>query len=460
MAGQSNPTPEATRFFVGTDARTAAGGPRDGELHAIAEFVIHPQWNPTTTQNDIAMVRLAEPLTDVVPIPHNTERLEAAGGDPTYVGFGATGGLQGGGSGIKRSAVIPIGQLGKRFYFSPFNGSNVCFGDSGGPGLLEVGGELRVVGVNSSVGGCRADDQGCDPCQQGGRSMRVDSYAAFIADTMGLPAPDCSTEVDRCVCAAACQPNGRCDDDVCRTATCEETVLCVNDCDATDQFCSLQCFEETGAQARDLYGQLNACLVASCGNVPAAEFPDCADERCAREIDGCLGLEPSAPPGPDDPVVAPPGPDDPVLPDNCALTGGECGEGTACALNSDGSTDCVPSGGAGQGEACTIDASTYPCGDGLICVGADEAAVCRQACSSATACGDGETCELSQLAGDPATGVCLRGGESSEVVSETEETRTSGSGNGCSAASAGAAPHAGWLLPLAAALLWHRRRLS
>ena len=62
------PTPETTRFYVGDDARPTGsfGLPASGALHEVIEFHVHPDYaDPPDPDHDLALVRLAAPLTGV-----------------------------------------------------------------------------------------------------------------------------------------------------------------------------------------------------------------------------------------------------------------------------------------------------------------------------------------------------------------------------------------------------------
>jgi trypsin len=70
--------------------------------------------------------------------------------------------------------------------YSQEDGDGACFGDSGGPGLIEVGGGERVAVVIS--GGVSDEDEGC----AGGLGVatRVSGYESFIQDVLAGNGPD------------------------------------------------------------------------------------------------------------------------------------------------------------------------------------------------------------------------------------------------------------------------------
>jgi hypothetical protein len=132
---------------------------------AVVECVGHPnfeQWGVS----DVGYCVLAEPVTDVprVPILQGCEMDELDVGDEvTIVGFGATWGevLEGGeknvvGVGTKRfvqQTVYEIDEDEQYVYLVGETGSDsACFGDSGGPALLQLpDGSWRVFGAASQL---------------------------------------------------------------------------------------------------------------------------------------------------------------------------------------------------------------------------------------------------------------------------------------------------------------------
>jgi hypothetical protein len=70
--------------------------------------------------------------------------------------------------------------------YSQEDGNGACFGDSGGPGLVEVGGTERVAAVIS--GGVSDEDEGC--AGGFGVATRVSGYEGFIQDVLAGNGPD------------------------------------------------------------------------------------------------------------------------------------------------------------------------------------------------------------------------------------------------------------------------------
>lgn len=172
MGGSISLTPGIVRFYVGSDANN----PSPGSLYEVDAFYIHPSYNDDPIQNDIALVHLKEPLSGVTPVSINTTSMSGSwiGQALFYVGFGVNNGSNQTGGGIKRSGWIDLESLqSTTYYSSAYDGVGVCYGDSGGPGLREMGGAWYAVGVNSATGGGSGD-----PCLGYGIHTRVDAYAS------------------------------------------------------------------------------------------------------------------------------------------------------------------------------------------------------------------------------------------------------------------------------------------
>ncbi len=165
-------------FYVG-DNINAAGA---SDFHRIADVYAHPGYNPNSYHpHDIAVMRLQSPITNITPIPVNTESMTNswAGTWLHYVGFGSSTTYSGPGAGEKRETDIQIYEVYSYEYLHYTPNTNTCSGDSGGPGLVDLDGQWYVAGVNSSVG---ATQQGQDPCSGYGFEMRPDAELNFIDD--------------------------------------------------------------------------------------------------------------------------------------------------------------------------------------------------------------------------------------------------------------------------------------
>lgn len=143
-------------------------------LLRVAQLAQHPQYDGQAIQNDIAVAVLSEDAS-VAPIPVNEQALDASwvGKPLAFVGYGVTNGRTNTGSGVKRVVSMPIAQVGPTQFAYGDRTRNTCFGDSGGPALVDRGsGQLAVVGVTSF---------GDSTCTAFGVDTRVDAFKAFLA---------------------------------------------------------------------------------------------------------------------------------------------------------------------------------------------------------------------------------------------------------------------------------------
>lgn len=455
------PTPEVVHFLVGNDARpNAQGMPTNGTLYATDLFYVHPAYDPTdaTPSADIGLVHLSQPLGGVTPGVVNTNYLSSMGGtDVFYVGFGVTDGVTNVGGGLKRSTWMPIDSVGSEYYYSAWEGSGVCFGDSGGPGLALFSGVNKIIGVNSSVAGT-----GMDPCEGTSIQTRVDIYSAWIAGILGGTPPNCNTIPDLCLCPSACQATGSCDNDVCKTMACEDVYSCMVLCDTTDFGCQAECYAGGTSQATDDIDTLFGCMSDQCGTVPDAQFQTCVSDNCASEIATCFPISTgsldcdavygcmvncasgdqtclmdcyengtSTAQGQLDALFAcmesecGSVSDDTysecvynncaveiatcMPPDNCDIAGGDCESGSACYPSTGGANSCFATNGLALGQACNPEnTESLECSDGLVCIAmGDEEAECMHMCSADGDCLDDEACEMPLFTGIDDIGLCL-----------------------------------------------------
>jgi V8-like Glu-specific endopeptidase len=163
-------------FYVGSNALDATAD----DVYEIDQAIVHPGYNwHGSPYHDVAVLLLHEPITDIEPIPVNTESMSPAwvGDWLHYVGFGVDDHYNGNNSGIKRETDIQLYDVGSHEYVHWTVGTNVCSGDSGGPSLVDHDGEWHVAGINSFVG---ATEHGEDACHGVGVEMRVDADLDFF----------------------------------------------------------------------------------------------------------------------------------------------------------------------------------------------------------------------------------------------------------------------------------------
>ena len=139
-----------------------------GEVRSVTAIHLHPSWNPSTFDNDVALLRLntastktwarmAEPIDPVN--PGNTVR--ALGHGHTTQGGVASNDLRQVDLPIQSDATMSAAaQYGASFHGAVMigagplaGGQDTCQGDTGGP-LFISGGQARLVGVTSWGAGC------------------------------------------------------------------------------------------------------------------------------------------------------------------------------------------------------------------------------------------------------------------------------------------------------------------
>lgn len=161
-------------------------------------------------RNDIGLVKLATPITDIEPVRVNLDAEKAPVGiTVTQVGFGATrgGNPPGGTFGVANVLVdrtstscAPYGQNNANVLcFNQTDSKGKCQGDSGGPSFAMIDGELTQVGVTSF---------GDQTCGQLGVDTRTDVEKAWLL--MYVP----SLEVE-CEETADCNDGEECFDSQC-----------------------------------------------------------------------------------------------------------------------------------------------------------------------------------------------------------------------------------------------------
>ncbi|WP_131505594.1 serine protease [Limimaricola cinnabarinus] len=140
-----------------------------GELLGVTAIHVHPDWNPTTFDNDAALIQLASDATMGEPVEMQTTDEQLPVGPRVRVtGWGATS-MGGPGSDDLLFAEVPVitnevcnepasydgAILPSMFCAGERDGGvDACQGDSGGPVDGIIGSEDRVVGIVSWGQGC------------------------------------------------------------------------------------------------------------------------------------------------------------------------------------------------------------------------------------------------------------------------------------------------------------------
>jgi CubicO group peptidase (beta-lactamase class C family) len=179
-----------SKSYDGTVLPKATVGGRD---YAIDKIVQHPDWNKPRSHNDIALVRLAEPVKGIKTTRLYREKDEV-GKVVTLVGRGTTGNGRDGAKGrdmILRAANNRVETADEKwisFIFDAPDSPNVLplegidgVGDSGGPALIEKDGVLYTIGVASHS---RSVDGPEDLYGMKFYHTRVSSFVDWIDETI------------------------------------------------------------------------------------------------------------------------------------------------------------------------------------------------------------------------------------------------------------------------------------
>ncbi|WP_421943348.1 S1 family peptidase [Pedobacter sp.] len=164
----------------------------ESERVTVSDAILHPNYNHSSYSNDICLLRLSRP-SKTAPVNIATTNEIRASKRIQVVGFGSHSNSGSLGFGIKREVIVPIMSLDRedgtslqqdsyKFAFNPKTefvaggqGFGSCWGDSGGPAYIEVGGELKVAGITSRSA------SGQSNCTSGAIYIRLDKYQDFIA---------------------------------------------------------------------------------------------------------------------------------------------------------------------------------------------------------------------------------------------------------------------------------------
>lgn len=169
----------------------------EGQRVGVREFFIHPDWDRNTLSPDVALLRLAKPVTGVAPIRlagPSDDGFEVAGTLLTVIGWGntSTTGQASFPDGL-REVVVPVvddttcdeanhGLVTPETQLcAGVKGIDSCGGDSGGPLFATSGGAKVQVGIVSWGIGCAKQ-------RYPGVYAEVNSptIRSFIADVAGV----------------------------------------------------------------------------------------------------------------------------------------------------------------------------------------------------------------------------------------------------------------------------------
>lgn len=173
-------------YTTGTDTNTAA-------LYQVSAFIVHPNFDPKTRLNDIALIKLAKPVTfnagvRAALLPSTNQLFTNSKVD--LAGWGATsmGGLDS--TKLQKTQTTVITNTACAQYYGTLpnsqlctftRGTGSCSKDTGGPLTLKIQQQTFVVGVISYAMGCASSYPEVN--------TRVTSYVPWIkSNAPGLDA--------------------------------------------------------------------------------------------------------------------------------------------------------------------------------------------------------------------------------------------------------------------------------
>jgi V8-like Glu-specific endopeptidase len=244
----------------------------------------HPDYDPVSLDNDIAIVVLTRPVGDVEAIPPSyADARKLEGQSITIVGFGDSSATVSD-AGEKQKITMNVDQVTPQVLVYSVS---VCFGDSGGPALVTgADGVERVVAVTSYG----------DSCKTYGASQRVDFHQAWLEGLIASNDPPSCLKDFRCAtgCTSAdpdcpCSPtDGLCselcpdpDSDPDCPPNCGADGICSPgpQCPAPDPDCGDPCGAE-GHCLRDCPTRDPDCPAAKPLGATCAESFDCGAGIC------------------------------------------------------------------------------------------------------------------------------------------------------------------------------------
>jgi V8-like Glu-specific endopeptidase len=204
--------------FFGTDVRG------EGTRVGVKKKIQHPMWAGNVGSRDIALLQINFPQDPFLPVRLN-DRVplsQEIGTSYRHVGFGVYDRTTQASDGRKREGTTTItGVTTSDVVLSGDENLSVCFGDSGGPGLITVDGVELVAGVHSYT-----NSQDCHPPNG---DTRVDLYVQdFIQPWIDANDPACGRD-------GLCAPIGCTDDPDC--TPCGADGTCTTGCALPDPDC-------------------------------------------------------------------------------------------------------------------------------------------------------------------------------------------------------------------------------
>lgn len=164
-----------------------------GEIINVTQIISHPDYDPDTNDNDIALLRLASNSTTGTPISIISDSINIENFSATAIGWGLTiDGDDSSASEVLRQVTMPVvsnetcyaalsGGITANMVCAGLaeGGKDACQGDSGGPLIVSSGGSNKLIGVTSF-------GIGCGQPNSYGVWARTSRYASFISTNTGI----------------------------------------------------------------------------------------------------------------------------------------------------------------------------------------------------------------------------------------------------------------------------------
>jgi hypothetical protein len=279
-----------------------------GRLVAVLEARVPPSFDRATDTDDIAVLLLAEDVTDVTPLQLRAAPLDDSllGQTVRIVGFGVATPGDGASAGVKRHGTTTIRALLATAFVTDTTPSATCQGDSGGPALLSVDGLELVTGVSSrgdELCAMYAVETRVDAFVDGFIQPYLDATSPFGTPTGGHCAFDGQCALGPCVvasddpavryCSASCAADRDCPAPMqCEAEECRHPLpspgaigaACAGDTDCAGGLC-----------APERFGGPYLCTISCLPTAPApcAAGYACADDPGQPGRSVCLPVPPS-----------------------------------------------------------------------------------------------------------------------------------------------------------------------